>query len=423
MATEENDLTLLLPDGSIPNESNKQGDDDDVVERAGDVEEGKDALKSPPSSMKKSHWGKLKMVVKTNSILKLLPGMKMTAHKIQPDGSLVPCESTVALEASSESNTNENPGFYWIDIDSDDRDVDELRGFLEQLNISPFLASTLSKSTTTWASQVLPLPTSCLVLIRILPEDDATETKLHQGDRSARESAHIAALNMKNLLITLTSCKRQLMVGLDDEALEFMKIRERIPGASSSGALLLWLVFHVERTAKAVRDLRNRTMLMTELMEKDPKAVSLDDIRSTKEKLLEFMGVAEEQTATLQGLANVVDCDANVLDFAQVQGTLGILLATAGSTERMSLRLEKRIADLRQSYDSIQQDRINHRLAILTILSAIFLPLTFLAGVYGMNFVNIPELTYENGYFVLLGAMGLITAVMLCYFHATGWFE
>jgi hypothetical protein len=417
MATEDIAVPLLVPTGGS---SHKQDDDANKDEKAGgDVEEGVTTDRQLTSASK---WSKVRAVVKTRAILKLLPGMKIKAHRIEADGSLVPCDANDALEASatSSSNIGDEPGSYWIDIDSDDRDANELRGFLDQLELSPFLASTLSKSTSTWASQVLPLQASCLVLLRILPEDNVDD-QCAEGDHLSHESAHIAALSVRNLLLTLTSCKRQLIGGLDDEALDFMKVREKVPGASSSGALLLWLVFHVERTAHAVRLLRSRVLHMTELMDNNASAVSLPEIQSTKKQLHEFLAVAEEQLESLQGLANV-ESDTKVVDFQNIRGTLGIVLATAGSTERMALRLEKRVADLRQSYESIQQGRLSHRLALLTVLSATFLPLSFLVGLYGMNFVNIPELHHQNGYHVLLGAMGFIVSSLLTYFYCNGWF-
>jgi magnesium transporter len=88
----------------------------------------------------------------------------------------------------------------------------------------------------------------------------------------------------------------------------------------------------------------------------------------------------------------------------------------------MGLRLEKRSIYLRQQYESYQQDTINNRLAILTVLSAIFMPLTFLAGIYGMNFEYMPELEYENGYLIFLGLQASIAVVMLVFFYYRGWF-
>jgi magnesium transporter len=58
----------------------------------------------------------------------------------------------------------------------------------------------------------------------------------------------------------------------------------------------------------------------------------------------------------------------------------------------------------------------------LTIVSAIFIPLTFIVGVYGMNFDNMPELRFENGYYTVVGFMALIVLGMIYYFKRRRWF-
>ena len=71
---------------------------------------------------------------------------------------------------------------------------------------------------------------------------------------------------------------------------------------------------------------------------------------------------------------------------------------------------------------SIQGHRLNEVMKTLTIFSVIFIPLTFLAGIYGMNFENIPELKTHNGYFILLGVMVLVTLGSVYYFRKKKWF-
>jgi magnesium transporter len=71
---------------------------------------------------------------------------------------------------------------------------------------------------------------------------------------------------------------------------------------------------------------------------------------------------------------------------------------------------------------SIQGHRLNEVMKTLTIFSVIFIPLTFLAGIYGMNFENIPELRTQNGYFILLGIMFLTTLGIIFYFKRKKWF-
>jgi magnesium transporter len=57
----------------------------------------------------------------------------------------------------------------------------------------------------------------------------------------------------------------------------------------------------------------------------------------------------------------------------------------------------------------------------LTIITAVFVPLSFLAGIYGMNFENMPELHSPSGYFILLGVMASIALLLLFIFRKMRW--
>jgi magnesium transporter len=58
----------------------------------------------------------------------------------------------------------------------------------------------------------------------------------------------------------------------------------------------------------------------------------------------------------------------------------------------------------------------------LTIVTSIFIPLSFIAGIYGMNFSNMPELATKYGYFVVLGIMLLLIIGMLLFFKKQKWY-
>ncbi|MGA9172814.1 MAG: CorA family divalent cation transporter, partial [Thermoactinomyces sp.] len=60
---------------------------------------------------------------------------------------------------------------------------------------------------------------------------------------------------------------------------------------------------------------------------------------------------------------------------------------------------------------------------ILTVITVIFMPLTFIAGIYGMNFDYMPELHWKYGYFAVLGVMALIAFLMYIWFKKKGWFN
>lgn len=73
-------------------------------------------------------------------------------------------------------------------------------------------------------------------------------------------------------------------------------------------------------------------------------------------------------------------------------------------------------------YFSAQNHRMNQIMKVLTIVSVIFMPLTFIVGVYGMNFENMPELRAQNGYFITMGVMLFLVILMILYFKWKEWF-
>ena len=71
---------------------------------------------------------------------------------------------------------------------------------------------------------------------------------------------------------------------------------------------------------------------------------------------------------------------------------------------------------------SAQTHKMNEIMKTLTIVSAIFIPLTFIVGVYGMNFKYMPELEYKHGYYTVVGGMVFIGLLMMYYFKRRRWF-
>jgi len=78
-------------------------------------------------------------------------------------------------------------------------------------------------------------------------------------------------------------------------------------------------------------------------------------------------------------------------------------------------------SDLAEAYLSNVSHRTNEVMKVLTLMASIFIPLTFLAGIYGMNFENMPELSSRVGYFVVLGVMIALAVAMVVFFRRRGW--
>ncbi|MFF2457285.1 magnesium/cobalt transporter CorA [Peribacillus simplex] len=78
-------------------------------------------------------------------------------------------------------------------------------------------------------------------------------------------------------------------------------------------------------------------------------------------------------------------------------------------------------SDIRDSYLSVNSNNMNSTMMTLTVITTIFMPLTFIVGVYGMNFEYMPELNWHYGYFLILGMMGGIALMMFLFFVKKGW--
>jgi magnesium transporter len=78
-------------------------------------------------------------------------------------------------------------------------------------------------------------------------------------------------------------------------------------------------------------------------------------------------------------------------------------------------------AEIKESYLSNLSYKMNQVVKLLTIITTIFIPLSFIAGIYGMNFRNMPELEWRYGYYALLGLMLLMIVSMLAFFRRKKW--
>jgi magnesium transporter len=79
--------------------------------------------------------------------------------------------------------------------------------------------------------------------------------------------------------------------------------------------------------------------------------------------------------------------------------------------------------DIRDSYISLNSNRMNNIMKTLTVMTSIFIPLTFIASIYGMNFEYMPELTWHWGYYSVLGSMVVVGSSMLFWLWRKGWFK
>ena len=154
-------------------------------------------------------------------------------------------------------------------------------------------------------------------------------------------------------------------------------------------------------------------------MDRDPGSVELGEILDHGSAIRSLDSIISEHVVCFGKLNLLEESALNVAGNREFR----TVSSDAQYLDRVAVRLEKRLANLRDQYSMNQQDRTNQRLAVLTVISAIFLPMALLAGIYGMNFDVMPELHYRYAYPLVVGSMVALAIGMIWYFRSRGWFK
>jgi magnesium transporter len=85
-------------------------------------------------------------------------------------------------------------------------------------------------------------------------------------------------------------------------------------------------------------------------------------------------------------------------------------------------KIENSLSSSIELFFSVQGHRMNQVMKTLTVVSSIFIPLTFIAGIYGMNFINMPELQFKWGYHIVWAVIIIVFGAMIAYFKRKNWF-
>ncbi len=165
---------------------------------------------------------------------------------------------------------------------------------------------------------------------------------------------------------------------------------------------------------------RQKQEALSKQMVADSKSVEPEDIFSLRRQITNIGDANEDHAFCVDVLQKLESTSFGVKD--QLEHFKDLDHSLERHQHAMD-RLEENVKDLHQQFLLAIQDRTGNRLKVLTILSAVFLPLTLIAGIYGMNFQNMPELGMRYAYYVILGFMAFVGIGMLVFFYKKGWFD
>ena len=291
-------------------------------------------------------------------------------------------------------------GPYWIDVTSSEGV--EQAGLLSDLGFTQEVIDELLQPG--HAARVLPLDDAVFFELPARMAGDPPELKSY------------AFLSADRIVLTLREA-----LGDDGAAsLEDLVGRLTLNGQSISELVCnLLLELSVDLRNRSSK-LRIRNITLSRRMDDDPESVTLEDLLDLKREIVDLEAATDERIAVMETLEPLKH---RALEPGRFIESFRVALGNTTSTARRLDRLSRRAADLQLRYEAHLQEKTNRRLGRLTIISAVFLPLTLIAGIYGMNFDVMPELHLRYAYPIALAGMVLVALGMVWWFRSRGWMD
>lgn len=233
---------------------------------------------------------------------------------------------------------------------------------------------------------------------------------------SSPQADHLVLLCREDLLLTLHANPIPSLEGewaaQDSESW--------LPEGSISGMVAAMMIGLSLESLHRTAGLRTEVEALERRMETEADSVETEEITDLRHDILSLAAVVRDQLPSQQAFKTT---ERHSSDLRQVREYMNCAMANLEAADGSLHWLLERIGVLSLSFQMHGQDKTNRRLDLLTILSAIFNPITLLAGIWGMNFINMPELNYPYSYPVALGLMGVIASGMYIYFRRHGWLD
>jgi magnesium transporter len=322
--------------------------------------------------------------------------MTLNCYQLSDGPKLTPCEYSFAIETIRLQKAR-----IWIDLL--DAETSELEEKLDDLKVQGLIRRFCLESRD--HPGFYPLKPLALMVIPVQMEVQDSNTM-----------EYLAILFSNDFLITIRNSKMarfRKSITSDDSF-------DLLPDDTSAGVmatLLMGLSLDCLRKAAKLSDM---ILALEAKMEHNPDSVKIEEISVKRSELLTLESIVQGQLPIIE---TVISSDRPTKNPESTLEYLRWAAANLKSADRKLEWLERRVEVMRSLIDMNSQDRTNRRLGRLTVLSAIFMPITFLVGIWGMNFKSMPLLTLENGFIYAMSIILIISVGMYLYFHRKGWFD
>lgn len=305
-------------------------------------------------------------------------------------------------------------GVHWVDLQSSR--PQEIRQWLEPLALHPLVHENLLESER--STHVACLNRATFFEFPVRPEL-STELMPEAEDKAQFEHArryYISVILRPNLLVTIHDGP----IKAQERLFQLLTGGVTIIRGDVAGLVYEMLDALIDDSMLVTMHLRRSVASMSHQLDEHPEQVAPRDIMRLERRIEHLVNRCEDQLGVVRYL---LAAEAKLPNGEIPREYFQELQTNLEQTARSARRLESRTDDLRLYLSMGVQNRSERRLAVLTMISAVFTPLTLIAGIYGMNFADMPELHYHYAYPATLLAMLVIAVGMLAFFYVRGWFR
>ncbi|GIW98569.1 MAG: magnesium transporter CorA [Pirellulaceae bacterium] len=278
---------------------------------------------------------------------------------------------------------------------------DEVHGFLERLELHPLAIETcleaapVTRLVAYGNSLVVPFP-----VYPAWPPEDRT---------------YLIFICLPGILVTLHREPIPVLTHIIDQYADGMRFHQL-----RTSALLYQIVDHmIDEDIEFTRRVRCELDDLDDLFDEDDDA-AISRAVPLKRQLSRLGATFEDQLYCVEALQTIESAAFRV---DGLRDYFRDAITHLEHAVRSIRRQQHHLNAIQQGHHLKLQDKTNDQLRVLTIISTVFMPLTLIAGIYGMNFRYMPELEYRYGYFITLAAMVALALVMLGGFFRAGWFR
>jgi len=225
---------------------------------------------------------------------------------------------------------------------------------------------------------------------------------------------HVAMVLMKNTVLVFQEVEDDVFDGVRN------RIQSKTGRIRSRGADYLFFALLdaiIDNYFMVLEHVNHRIETLEDEVYNDPKPVVAQNIQELKKEILKIrrwiFPVKELISRLIDSENELITKDTKLFLRDAMDHTLEI-------NESLQIYREMSMS-LMEMYMSNMSNKMNEVMKVLTIMASIFIPLTFIAGIYGMNFDHMPELHAENGYYYVWGVMIVLFIGMMLYFKKKDW--